>query len=310
MNKPLKKIFVVFVLCIIAIQFGFAQDITTGLVAHYKFEETSSNSGDPVVDAAGTHNGEIVGVGIQHGIDNTAHGTGNAFSFDGTSYILLPEASEDIIKYGEFTLSAWVKPSVLSVHKTIISLTNPDRDFVFKFYDTTLNIHHFNDGYRRCSATSTSQTNQWIHVLCTWENFHWKIYYNGLPESTCDFSNDTILWISNKLQIGAMNSAERFAGLMDEVRIYNRALTEDDVMMLYTSTGGVSTPTLAVLDIIVNEGTGTATFPISMIQTSGQEVSGDYATSDVTALSGSDYTAASGSFSIPAGQLSTTVELC
>ncbi|MFH1253067.1 MAG: Calx-beta domain-containing protein [Candidatus Uhrbacteria bacterium] len=61
-------------------------------------------------------------------------------------------------------------------------------------------------------------------------------------------------------------------------------------------------PTVAVADVEVSEGVGTATVTVTMTGSSYQSVSVDYATSDGTAVAGSDYTSASSTLTWTAGQ--------
>ncbi len=216
--------------------FGFifhdvnAQDISTGLVAHYQFENIVNNE---VTDAAGgDHTGTVLGSGTT--IDNSGK-VNNAINFNGSGYIDIPN-KQGISGNAEFTLSAWVKPSVLSSHRTIMSLTTSGRDFVFKFYNTSLGVHHFNGSYQFCSLSGIGVVNEWMHVLCTWKNNQWKVYSNSVLIKTCD-KND-ILWNSSYLRIASVGSSERFVGSMDEIRIYNRALTDIDIQELYNTENG------------------------------------------------------------------------
>ena len=66
-------------------------------------------------------------------------------------------------------------------------------------------------------------------------------------------------------------------------------------------------PTVSVADTSGAEATGVLTFTISLSGASGQEVDVDYATSDDAAMSGADYSAASGTAVIPAGSTSVQV---
>jgi hypothetical protein len=69
-------------------------------------------------------------------------------------------------------------------------------------------------------------------------------------------------------------------------------------------------PKLVVGDASVlegNSGTSPLTFTVAMVPVSGSDVTVDYATSDGTATKGSDYTAASGTLTIPAGQASSSI---
>ncbi len=71
-------------------------------------------------------------------------------------------------------------------------------------------------------------------------------------------------------------------------------------------------PTLAINDLTINEGnagTSTATFTVSLSATSSQTVTVNYATAGNTATSGTDFVAASGTATIAAGLLSTTINV-
>jgi hypothetical protein len=81
----------------------------------------------------------------------------------------------------------------------------------------------------------------------------------------------------------------------------------------YTLTGAVpgvvTPPTVSVGNVVVSEGnsgTTNATFTVSLSNASASNVSVSYATSDLAATAGSDYTAAAGTLTIPAGQTSGT----
>ena len=71
-----------------------------------------------------------------------------------------------------------------------------------------------------------------------------------------------------------------------------------------TVTDDDATPTLSIDDVTVtegNSGTVDAVFTVSLSTASGQEVTVDYATADGTAAAGTDYAAASGTLTFPAG---------
>ncbi|MEM8639509.1 MAG: Calx-beta domain-containing protein [Cyanobacteria bacterium P01_G01_bin.54] len=66
-------------------------------------------------------------------------------------------------------------------------------------------------------------------------------------------------------------------------------------------------PTIAIDDVTVSEGAGTASFTISLSAASGKAISVDYATADGTATAGSDYTTNNGTLNFAAGETSKTV---
>ena len=68
-------------------------------------------------------------------------------------------------------------------------------------------------------------------------------------------------------------------------------------------------PELSIADVMLNEGDGTAGFTVTLNLASGATVTVDYATSDGSALAGSDYTATSGTLSFAPGEISKTIEV-
>jgi len=68
-------------------------------------------------------------------------------------------------------------------------------------------------------------------------------------------------------------------------------------------------PTISVDSPLVGEGDGTATFTISLDAAAAVDVNVDYATSDVSATDGADYTGVSGTATILAGDTTTTVDV-
>lgn len=68
-----------------------------------------------------------------------------------------------------------------------------------------------------------------------------------------------------------------------------------------------ATPELAINDVTVNEGDGTATFSVTLSAVSGLEVQVDAATSDGFAHAGDDYRAVTDTLTIPPGSTSATI---
>ena len=84
----------------------------------------------------------------------------------------------------------------------------------------------------------TVDLNTWQHVLVTWDKVNTKFYKNGVLIATkaTSFANNQDFTTTNDLLIGARrSSAGFFDGNIDEVSIYNVALTQDDVDTIYGS---------------------------------------------------------------------------
>jgi len=90
------------------------------------------------------------------------------------------------------------------------------------------------------TSISTISANTLYHIVCTWNysvTVAWQIYINGsLDNSGSNTYNDPG---SDLLSIGARTGAtsQRFIGILDDVRIYNRVLTAGEVQTIYASRG-------------------------------------------------------------------------
>ncbi len=84
------------------------------------------------------------------------------------------------------------------------------------------------------------ELHQWYHIIGTADRDGLqKIYVNGVFDKSKDISSIGNIDYSYTLTIGALRGIFRFwNGLIDEVRIYNRALSADEIQALYNSSVG------------------------------------------------------------------------
>jgi hypothetical protein len=195
---------------------------TPGLVAAYSFKE---GAGSTVHDSSGNNN-----TGTISGATWTASGMyGSALVFNGTNALVTINDSAPLHLTNAMTLEAWVNPS---------TVTKAWRDVVYKG----------NDAYY-LSATSTSKslpalggtfgnknantygsaalpTNTWTHLAATYDGQYMRLYVNGVLVSS-KTQTGTLLSSTNPLEIGGDSIfGQFFAGTIDEVRVYNTALTQ------------------------------------------------------------------------------------
>ena len=79
------------------------------------------------------------------------------------------------------------------------------------------------------SGPTASPVNAWTHVALTYDGATLRLYVNGTQVATpattgAIQATDSPLWIGGNNPYG-----EYFQGLIDEVRVYNRALTQADI---------------------------------------------------------------------------------
>ncbi|QEH32282.1 Chitodextrinase precursor [Aquisphaera giovannonii] len=204
-----------------------------GLVAAYGFNE---GSGGSLGDASGNgNNGTISNATWATG----KFGTGLKFSGATNSYVSIPDApSLDLT--GALTIEAWVDPSSLSSPEAnwcaAVAKDHPNssNDISYAIYaatgtSTPPGAHILvSGGDKGVPASSKLTLNSWTHLAATYDGATMKMYVNGtLMKSQAQ--SGSVVEVNAPLKIGGDWSGEMFAGIIDEVRIYNVALTQSQI---------------------------------------------------------------------------------
>ncbi len=159
-----------------------------------------------------------------------------ALDFDGSNdYISIP--SSNSLNPERITMEAWVNPNSYSNNGNIIRKRYTEQ-YILRFYGTTGRVRGYvyvNGGWRACTSSigATAGLNQWSHIVSTYDGNEIKVYVNGIESPPCSYAG-IINSGSGDLRIGAYSaSSERFKGMIDEVRIYGRALSSTEVKEHY-----------------------------------------------------------------------------
>ncbi|HJU47198.1 MAG TPA: LamG-like jellyroll fold domain-containing protein, partial [Gaiellaceae bacterium] len=198
-----------------------------GLVAAYGFEETTGSS---VTDSSGTgNNGTITGAAR-----STQGKNGRALSFDGVNdWVTVPDAASLDLTSG-MTLEAWVFPTALgSVWRTVLFKEQPG-NLVYGLYANRVppgpNGQVFVAGAdRNANGTTALPLNAWTHLAVSYDTAVLRLFVNGAQVAQVAQAGP-ISTSTGVLHIGGNSVwAEWFAGRLDDVRIYNRALTAAEI---------------------------------------------------------------------------------
>ena len=197
----------------------------TGLVAAYSFNE---GSGTSVTDRSGTGN-----AGTISGATRVAAGKyGAALSFDGVNdWVTVPDAAS--LDVGRVTVEAWVRPTALGgMWRTVVFKERPG-GLVYGLYGSQGGGRALGQvdigGERNALGSSTMPLNTWTHLAVTYDASVLRLYVNGAPSGTAVVAG-TIPSSTGVLRIGGNSVwAEWFAGQIDEIRVYNRALTQSEI---------------------------------------------------------------------------------
>jgi hypothetical protein len=215
-----------------AISFSVAQSPPppTGLVAAYGFNQ---GSGTSAADASGnSHTGTISGASWI-----TTGRFGNALSFDGVNdWVTVADANALDLTTG-MTIEAWVYPTAGGATWRNVLIKERPGGEVYNLYgrtDTGVPAAYV----IRAAAPNTPldavgtaalPLNTWSHLAATYDGSTLRLFVNGIQVGSRAMAG-TLLTSTGVLRIGGNGVwGEFFAGRIDEVRLYNRALTQTEI---------------------------------------------------------------------------------
>ncbi len=200
-----------------------------GNILLYHFEELLGNA----VDSSSNNN-----FGVPNGIVgySIAGKFGNALKFDNSSVVVSDSNILDLSSQG--TLSLWIKPDSVIDFAGLIH-----KGEVTNFSDESYSLQFWNNQKVRLIITNSTDSltlenpqtiyaDNWYNIIGTWDSSGMKIYVNGIS----NFSSDSLVAFNSngRLIIGSqLFSAYGFNGTIDEVAIWNRRLTDAEILGLY-----------------------------------------------------------------------------
>ena len=212
--------------------------INDGLIGYWQFENNNTNE---IFDSSGNgNNGILINATKEEGK------SGNAVSLTGSddSHASIP-ASESLNSYtDQFTVTAWVFPTVPPddfnpvVSRQTGTLAHPDQFFLgFGPQDGIQYKWHLatDTGMLGDIYSGTAEFGRWIHLAGTYDGQIMRLYVDGVEIGNQAISGN-IPVDYNPVTIGAEENGDipldvlgEFESLIDEVRIYNRALTASEI---------------------------------------------------------------------------------
>jgi hypothetical protein len=209
---------------------------TTGLVGYWSFEDGSGTKAEDF-SPTGTNTGTLT-----NGPTWTTGKFGSAVNFDGTDdYIDIPVSTNldaNFFRNPNWTISMWVKPTLsgdatqelfMGVwHKPRILLSSPGGTLTFSGYVSTVYTPFI-------VKASYFSANTWTHLTLVSNGTSYLLYKNGIQSASAAYTQ--IDATATLFRLGADGSGNgRFSGVMDDVRIYNRALSQAEITALYGTT--------------------------------------------------------------------------
>ena len=228
----------------LAVSASPGSSLTDGLVAYYKEDTQGSHA-----DSAGANGGAAIGA-----VTFTPNGKlGGAYTYPGNNSGDDPRVKSilpGVQGWTGGTISAWVKPLVYASNNNLTiaqvrEAANWGHFWLYVQPFTRKVVFHVGTG-QGSSADATSSVsiadNTWYHVVATWDKTAnaARVFVNGAPDGTTNVPNwgqatDEFYW-------GAGFNGYGTNGAIDEIGVWNRPLTPQEVASLHNGGHGVTYP--------------------------------------------------------------------
>lgn len=195
----------------------------TGNVLLMHLDESAGTN--TFADSSGNNNGGTCS-GASCPTMGVAGKFGTGGNFNGLNSVISSNISS--INSGQISVSAWIKTTNGGIG--LIVNQDPTFDFGVGWTSNKLTLW-LNDGSFK-GATSVSNVNdgKWHFVVGVYDNSSIKLYIDGVQDGVNNVGNISRVGTAKKTVIGALNSGgQNFLGTIDEISIFNRALTPTEI---------------------------------------------------------------------------------
>ncbi len=214
-------------------------DVTYGLVGHWKFDETA---GTQAYDFSGNGNGGTL-VNSPTRTASSSCAVGNCLSFNGTNnHINIPDSDNWYFGTNSFAISFWVYRTGINAWAGPLGQNNNGTGWGFHLGSGGTQLVFVSNasgswaGDLFDSTTLTADT--WIHIVVARDGNTLRLFRNCQEVDSQDATGYNYPNTAFQLLIGRFASTiddYYFPGRIDDVRVYNRALSVSEVKQLYNN---------------------------------------------------------------------------
>lgn len=215
-----------------ALLFGPQAHAAGDLIGYWNFDEASGlTSADS--SSNGNH-GTLTGSGVTHSTllpPTSCFVNTHSLAFDGSGgYVgIADNASMD--PTNAISISFWMNPdTVNNGYQHIVFKQGP----VVTSYGVWLNDDHIymednDDSVRGMNSNSTVTAGAWHYITVTYDGTTQSLYIDGVLDNSQVIPGITLTYTNSPVKIGSGDYNNPFAGYVDDLRIYNRALTASEI---------------------------------------------------------------------------------
>ncbi|CAH1193025.1 hypothetical protein PAECIP111892_01133 [Paenibacillus auburnensis] len=211
---------------VVVVQLSGTQ-LEDGLVAAYDFEGNLAESGDRL--AAGTATGKLINTtdGKVSYVDGEV---GQAVKLDGSSGVRLPDG---LISSNAYTISLWLNPEQLTAYTPAFfgakSSTNWISLLPYGNGAATTRMWFGSDTWLDADAGLQIPAGKWSHITFTYDAGAVKLYVNGVLKYSGTSFTDVFKGTDGVFALGVNYWDIPYKGLIDQFRVYEKALTPEAV---------------------------------------------------------------------------------
>jgi hypothetical protein len=177
------------------------------------------------------------GTATNAGMSYVVGKTGQGISFNGSNNYITMGNVAAMNSLSQFSAMIWMKTTSMSAVQTVFG-----KELQFKFEIPGDGSHIMayvahNSGSWDCTPTlsTTVSSNTWVHLTMTYNGTIVRLYVNGAADVTCALSG-AIASSGNPYQLSGWGGGanEVFSGILDEVTVWNKALTAAEITKIYS----------------------------------------------------------------------------
>jgi hypothetical protein len=202
-------------------------ELDKGLVGHWTMDDADT-SGGMLYDSSAYGNHATLNGDIVTGVSGKV---GGAYTLDESNDYLTITNSSELENPDSFTLSTWINPNTVSGDNLV---AGKDQSYKLYLSNGTLDLYDGNASSFAIRGNETISTNNWTHIVYTYDSSELVGYINGVQDTITSYTAN--FGTGGKIAIGADPSSvsnQLFGGEIDDVMIYNRALSESEINRIY-----------------------------------------------------------------------------
>jgi len=242
MNKLIAVLLTV-VLFLIVVNTSASTSLEDGLVAYYPFDGNADDA-----SGNGYHGTEHGGLSYVSGIN------GQAANFDGVDDFI--DVGHNVTGNTALSISAWVRFDQLDTVQTIVGKYDGDSgagDNIERTFDllkhnlannneVQFTISEDGTNFEFSQSDSITTANEWYHIAATFGHNTIQTFINGTPTSNTPsefsslYASNIATVIGTNVNDSGYSNINMMKGDIDELRIYNRILSESEIEQLYNQT--------------------------------------------------------------------------